>query len=104
MYIKFRCSAHTRSNKSNIIYNIKSFNERYLIRRRKMHCTTTLGGLLPPSLDILEALALHRLLAGLLLFLAGLLILSFSVDISSKCLVILPSLLKLFLGYNKFLF
>jgi hypothetical protein len=68
---------------------------------------TTFGGLLPPSPDILGALALHRLLAGLLLcllsgllllLLPGLLLLPFSIDISSKCLVILPSLLKVFLG------
>jgi hypothetical protein len=29
MYIKFSSSAHTRSNKFNIIYIIKSFNKRY---------------------------------------------------------------------------
>jgi hypothetical protein len=111
MHIKFSCSPHTRSNKSNIIYSIKSFNKRYLIRRRKRPGTTH-GGLLPASPDILGALALHCLLAGLLLrlflglllLLAGLLLLPFSVDISSKCLVILPSLLKFFLGYSQFLF
>jgi hypothetical protein len=58
----------------------------------------------------LELLALHRLLAGLLLclllglLLPALLLLLFSVDISSKFLVILPSLLNFFLGYNQFLF
>jgi hypothetical protein len=76
-----------------------------LSSRRRERPWTNLGGLLAPSPDILEALALHRLLAGLLLcLLPGLLLLPFSVDISSKCLVILPSLLKFFLGYNQFLF
>jgi hypothetical protein len=35
MHIKFSYSAHTKSNKFNIIYSIKSFNKIYLIRRRK---------------------------------------------------------------------
>jgi hypothetical protein len=73
---------------------------------------TTFEGLLPPSPDIFGALALHRhlvglllsLLSGLLLLLPSLLLLPFSIDISSKCLVVLPSLLKIFLGYNQFLF
>jgi hypothetical protein len=48
---------------------------------------------------------LLRLLAGLLLrLLSDLLLLPFSVDISSKYLVILPSLMKFFLGYRQFLF
>jgi hypothetical protein len=102
MHIKFSCSAHTRLNKSNIIYSIKLFNKRYLIIRRK-RSWTILKGLLPPSPDILGALALHPLLVGLLLLL-GLLLLPFSVDILSKCLIILSRLLKLFLGYNQFLF
>jgi hypothetical protein len=120
MHIKFSCSAHTRSNKSNIIYSIKSFNKRYLIMRRKRSWTILgglfppspdiLGGLFPPSPDILEPLALHPLLVGLLCLLLDLLLLSsflllpFNVDISSKCLIILSRLLKLFLGYNQFLF
>jgi hypothetical protein len=66
---------------------------------------TILGGLLPSSSDILRALTIHRLLAALLLrllssllfLLSGILLLPFDVDISSKCLVILPSLLKVFL-------
>jgi hypothetical protein len=110
MHIKFSYSAHTRSNKSNIIYSIKSFNKRYLIRRGMPW--TTLGGLLPSSPDILGALALHRLLSGLLLRLpSGLLLrllsgilFPFSIDISSKCLLTFSSLLKFFLGYNQFLF
>jgi hypothetical protein len=101
MHIKFRCSIHTRLNKSNIIYNIKSFNKRYLIWRTTSPCP-----------DILGALAIHHLLAGLLLrlllslllLLLGLLLLAFSIDISSKFLFILPSLLKFFLSYNQFLF
>jgi hypothetical protein len=104
MHIKLRCSTHTRSNKSNIIYNIKSFNKRYLIRRRKRPWTI-LGGLLPSSPDILRALALYRFLVGLLLrLLSTLLLIPFSVDILSKCLIILPSLLKFFFGYSQFLF
>jgi hypothetical protein len=43
------------------------------------------------------------LLSGLLL-LFGVVLLPFSVDIPSKCLVILPSLLKFFLIYYQFLF
>jgi hypothetical protein len=73
---------------------------------------TTLGGLLPPSPDILGALALieplghhHRLppglllrlLLGLLLLSLGLLLLPSSIDISGQCLVVLPCLLKFFL-------
>jgi hypothetical protein len=65
---------------------------------------TTLGGLLRPSLDILEALALHRLLVGLLLLLPGLLLLPSSINILSQYLVILPYLLNVFLGYSQFLF
>jgi hypothetical protein len=72
--------------------------------RRRKRPWTTLGGLLPPSSDILGALALHRLFLGILLRLlsgllpplSGLLLLPFSVDISSKYLVVLPSLLKFF--------
>jgi hypothetical protein len=86
-----------RSGQEHLIYISAS-------RRRERHWTT-LGGLLPPSLDILGALALHRLLAGLLLcLLSDLLLLPFSIDISSKCLVILPTLLKFFVGYNQCLF
>jgi hypothetical protein len=98
---------------STYIYN-KSFNKRYIIasRRREMPWTT-LGGLLPPSLDILRALAIigppghhHHLLSTLLLCLLssllllslGLLILSSSIDISSQCLIVLFCLLKFFLG------
>jgi hypothetical protein len=66
----------------------------------------------PPSPDIIGALILYHLLAGLLfrllsdllLFLSGLFLFLFSIDISIKCLVSLPSLLKVFLGYNQFLF
>jgi hypothetical protein len=74
---------------------------------------TTLEGLLPPSPDILEALALigplghhYRLLLGLLLRLLSVLLLlppSFlllpsSIDISSQYLFVLPYLLKFFLS------
>jgi hypothetical protein len=95
-------------------YIYKSFNKRYIIAsRRRERPWTTLKGLLPPSPDILEALALigppghhHRLLSGLLLrLLSGrlllplsLLLLPSSIDISSQCLVVLPCLLKFFLG------
>jgi hypothetical protein len=80
--------------------------------RRTERPLDTLGGLVPPSSDILRPLGLHRLLAGLLihllssllLLLSGLLLFSFSVDISSKCLVILPRLHKVFLDYSQFLF
>jgi hypothetical protein len=80
MHIKFSFSAHTISNKSNIIYSIKSFNKRYLIRRSKRPWTN-FRGLLPPSPDIIETLTLHRLLAGLLFRLLLGLLLPFSVDI-----------------------
>jgi hypothetical protein len=106
-------------------------NKRYLIRRRKGPWTT-LGGLLPPSLDILEALALigcrrhhHRLPPGLLLrLLSGLLLppvllirlllglllppalllLPSSIDIESQCNVVLLRLLKFFLDRSQFIF
>jgi hypothetical protein len=91
---------------STYIYS-KSFNTRYIIasRRREMPWTT-LGGLLPPGPGILVAFALieplghHHLLhlALLFLLLSGLLILPSSIDISSQCLVVLPCLLKSFLG------
>jgi hypothetical protein len=88
------------------IYSIKVHQQRYqLVGRRRERPWTTLGGLVPPSADILRALTLLRLLTGLLLRpLSGLLLLSFSIDILSKCLVVLPNLLKFFLGYNQFLF
>jgi hypothetical protein len=64
---------------------------------------TTLKRLLPPSPHIIGALAHLRLLAGLLLhLLLDLLLLPFSIDISSKWLVALPSLLQFFLGYSQF--
>jgi hypothetical protein len=47
---------------------------------------------------------LLRLLLGHLLFLPGLLLLPFSVDISSKGLVVHHNLLKFFLGYIQILF
>jgi hypothetical protein len=92
------------SHKFNIYLQQKSFNKRYTIAcRRRRRPWTTLGGLLPPSPDILRALALigpsghhHRLLLGLLL-LSGLLLPS-SMDILSQYLIVLPYLLKFFLG------
>jgi hypothetical protein len=78
------------------------------------HCTT-LGGLLPPSSDILRVFALirssgnHHVLYGLLppgllihillgLLLFSSLLLPSSMYISSQYLVALPCLLKFFLG------
>jgi hypothetical protein len=79
--------------------------------RRTERPLDTLGGLVPPSLDILRPLGLHCLLSGLLirllsslLLLSGLLLLYFSIDISSKCLVVLSRLHKVFLNYSQFLF
>jgi hypothetical protein len=78
---------------------------------------TTLGGLLPPSLDILRALALighrrhhHRLPLSLLLRLVlglllppGLLLPSI-IDILSQCSVVLLRVLKFFLDGSQFIF
>jgi hypothetical protein len=87
MHIKFSCSAYTRSQVQHILIASKSFNKIYqLAGRRRERPWTTLGGLLPLSSNILRALTLLRLLMGLL-------ILPFSIDILSKCLVVLPSLL-----------
>jgi hypothetical protein len=87
MDIKFSCSAYTRSHKSN----------KYL-----QHQNTSAKDISSKVLHVLAGLLL-RLLSGIILLLLGLL-LSFSVDIPSKCLVILPSLLKFFLSYRQFLF
>jgi hypothetical protein len=84
---------------SSIYIYSKSSNKRYIIvRRRRKRPWTTLRRLLPPSLDIVGALALirpsghhHRLRSGLL-------ILPSSIDISSQCLVVLPCLLRFFLA------
>jgi hypothetical protein len=111
MYIKFSCLAHTTSNQSNIIYSIQVIQQK-IFKQEEEEALDTLGGLCPPSLDIIGALTLYhllvglflRLLSGLHLLLPGLLLLHFSIDISSKCLIILPSRLKFFLGYNQFLF
>jgi hypothetical protein len=73
---------------------------------------TTLGGLLPPSPDILGALALikrrchhHRLSLSLLFYLLpGLLLLPSSIDITSQCGVVLFHLLKFFLDGSQFIF
>jgi hypothetical protein len=106
MHIKFRCS-----HKFNIYLQQKPLNKRYIIAsKRRERSWTTLGGLLPPSMDILEVLALighlghhHRFLSGLLrlvsglLLLPGLLLFPSSIDISSQYLVVLPYLLKFFL-------
>jgi hypothetical protein len=105
-------SLHKITNPTYIFTTSKSFNKiDQLAGRRRETPWTTLGGLLPPSLDILGASTLLRLLAGLLLhllsglllLLLGFLLLPFSIDISSKCLIILPSVLQFFLGYNYFL-
>jgi hypothetical protein len=108
--MKFSCSAYTRSQVQHIFTTLKSFNKIYqLVGWWRERPWTNLGGLLPPSLDILGALALLYLLAGLLLrllsgllLLLGLLLFPFSIDILSKCLVVLPSLLQFFLGYSQF--
>jgi hypothetical protein len=103
MHMKFSCSAYTRSQVQHIFTTSKSFNKIYqLAGRRRERTYTTLGGLLPPSPDNLGALVLLRLFAGLLLYLllGLLLLLPFSIDISSKCLVVLPNLLQFFLSYN----
>jgi hypothetical protein len=72
---------------------------------------TTLGWLLPPNPDILGALTLLHLLAGLLLHhLSGLLLLSVllllpsSIDIASQRGVVLLRLLKFFLNRSLFVF
>jgi hypothetical protein len=92
----------------------KSFNKSHSTKasRRRERPWTTLGGLLPPSPDILRTLALigppghhHRLplglllhlLSGILLLPPGILLFPSSIDISSKCLVLLPCMLKFFL-------
>jgi hypothetical protein len=54
-------------------------------------------------LRLLSGLLLHLLL-GLLLLLSDLLLLSFSIDILNKCLVVLFILLKFFLDYSQFIF
>jgi hypothetical protein len=108
MHMKFSCSPYTRSEVQHIFTTSKSFNKIYHTASRKRERPwTTLGGLVPPTPDILGALALLRLLAGLLLrLLLGLLLLllslllPFSIDISSKCLAVLPSLLQFFLDYS----
>jgi hypothetical protein len=109
MHIKFSCLANTRSQVQHIFTTPKSFNKIYqLVGRRRERPWSTLGGLLPPSPGILGALCLLCflvglllcLLSGFLLLLLGLLFLAFSIDISGKCLVILPSLLQFFLGYS----
>jgi hypothetical protein len=100
--MKFSCSAYTRSQVQYIFTASKSFNKIYqLAGRRSERSCTTLGGLLLLSPEILGAFVLLRLLAGLLLrllsglllFFFGILILPFSIDISTKCLVVLPVLL-----------
>jgi hypothetical protein len=69
----------------------------------RLTCSTYLQHQNTSTKDISSKL-LH-LLAGLLLrLLLGLPLLPFSIDISSKCFVILPSQLKFFLGYHQFLF
>jgi hypothetical protein len=78
MHIKFNCSTY--------IYSIK-------ILQQKIYQANYFT-FLPASSPCL--------LSGVLLLL-GLLI-PLSVDIPSKCIVILPSLLKFFLGYRQFLF
>jgi hypothetical protein len=70
-------------------------NKRYLIKRRKRPWTT-LGGLLPPSLNILGALDL------LLRLRLGLLLPPSSIDIASQCGVVLLHLLKFFLDRSYF--
>jgi hypothetical protein len=125
MHIMFSCS-----HKSNIYLQQKSFNKRYIkASRRRDGSWTTLGGLLPPSLDILGALALIRpsrhhvldgllppslllsLPSGLLLLLPpdlrlllplGLLLLPH--NIASQKFLFLLRLLKFFLGPCQFLF
>jgi hypothetical protein len=105
-HIKFSCS-----HKFNIYLQQKSLNKRYIIAsRRRERPWTTLGGLLPPSPDILGALALigplghhHCLLSDLLRLLSDLILLPdffllpSSIDISSLYLVVLLCLLKFFL-------
>jgi hypothetical protein len=56
------------------------------------------------ALHYLLAGLILRLLSGFLLLLLGLILLPFTFDISIKCFVVLPSLLKYLLGYNQFLF
>jgi hypothetical protein len=110
------------SHKFKIYLQQNSFNKRYIKASRTREMSwTTLGGLLPLSLDNHEALALigpsghhHgllppglllRLLSGLLfclllcllLLLLGLLLPS-SMDISSQYLVVFPWVMKFFPG------
>jgi hypothetical protein len=73
---------------------------------------TILGGLLPSSPDIIGALALighrhhhHRLPSGFLLcLLSGILLLPSSIDIASRCGVVLLCMLKFFLDGGQFIF
>jgi hypothetical protein len=103
---------HTQDHISpTYIYSIKVIQQKISTSRRRERPWITLRELLPPSPDILGALALigrwrhhHRLPSGLLLCLLsglllplGLLILPSSIDISSQCGVVLLCLLKFFL-------
>jgi hypothetical protein len=117
MHIKFSCSAYTRSHKSNIYLQHQVIQQEISANRRRERSCTVLGGLLPPSPDILGALTLiehrrhhHRLPLSLLLrLLSGILLppgilLPSSIDISSQCGVVLPHLLKFFLDSSQFVF
>jgi hypothetical protein len=101
IYISNLVVQYTQDHVSPIyIYNIKILQQKITTSKDDISffCWTTLEGLLRLLANLLLCL-----LSGLLLLLTSFL-LSFSVDILSKCLVILPSLLKFFLGYRQFLF
>jgi hypothetical protein len=93
MYMKFSCSAYTRSQVQYIFTASKSFNKIYQLagRRRERSCTT-LGGLLLLSPEILGAFVLLRLLAGLLLrLLSGLLLFFLESSFFLLALIYQPS-------------
>jgi hypothetical protein len=58
IHIKFSCLAYTRSHKFNIYLQHQIIHQKISASRRKERHWTTLGGLVPPSPDILGALAL----------------------------------------------
>jgi hypothetical protein len=63
--MKFICSTYTRSQVQHIFTASKSFNKIYQLEgQRRERPWTTFGGLLPPSPNILGALALLCLLAS----------------------------------------
>jgi hypothetical protein len=100
MHINFTCSHNSTYN----IYSKSYTKSHSKLAGEGRDLWITLEELLPPSPNILEALALFRLLAGLLLrLLVGLLLplvlllLPSIIDITNQCGMVLLRLLKFFL-------